>query len=79
MTMRVDFSHGRACLYTETYVDVLVKHMTMNARWQTQQLKDEFASHSLLSPACGLGPATVEIADRVFEVLAETGNFLNEG
>jgi hypothetical protein len=40
---------------------------------------DEFASHSLLAPSCGLGPATVEIADRVFDVLAETGNLLSKG
>ena len=40
---------------------------------------DEFASRSLLAPACGLGPATVEIADRVFEVLVETGEILKRG
>jgi hypothetical protein len=31
---------GRACLYNETYVDVLVKHMAFNARWQVQQLQN---------------------------------------
>ena len=40
---------------------------------------DEFASRSLLAPACGLGPATVEIADRTFDVLAETGKLLSKG
>jgi len=40
---------------------------------------DEFASRSLIAPACGLGPATVEIAERTFEVLAETGDILKEG
>jgi len=40
---------------------------------------EEFASHSLIAPACGLGPTTVEVADRVFEVLAETGNILKSG
>ncbi len=40
---------------------------------------DEFASRSLLAPACGLGSATVEIAERVFDVLAETGKLLSEG
>jgi len=30
---------GRACLYNEVYVDVLVKHMTFNARWQVKQLQ----------------------------------------
>jgi methionine synthase II (cobalamin-independent) len=40
---------------------------------------DEFASRSLLAPACGLGPASVEIAERAFEVLAETGEILVKG
>ncbi len=37
---------------------------------------DELADHSLIAPACGLGPATVPIADRVFETLARTGEVL---
>jgi hypothetical protein len=40
---------------------------------------DEFASRSLLAPACGLGPATVEVAERAFEVLVETGEILKKG
>lgn len=40
---------------------------------------DEFASCSLLAPSCGLGSATVEIAERAFEVLAETGEILQKG
>ena len=40
---------------------------------------DEFASRSLIAPACGLGPATVEIAERVFDVLAATGDILKKG
>jgi hypothetical protein len=40
---------------------------------------DEFASRSLLAPACGLGPATVEIAERAFDILAETGQILKTG
>ena len=40
---------------------------------------DEFASRSLIAPSCGLGSATVEIADRVFDVLVETGNILKQG
>jgi hypothetical protein len=40
---------------------------------------DEFASRSIIAPACGLGPASVEIADRVFEVLVETGEILKTG
>jgi len=39
----------------------------------------EFASRSLLAPACGLGSATVEIAERVFEVLVETSALLKNG
>jgi alanine dehydrogenase len=40
---------------------------------------EEFASCSLIAPACGLGSTTVEVADRVFEVLAETGEILKNG
>jgi hypothetical protein len=40
---------------------------------------DEFASRSLIAPACGLGPTSVEVADRVFEILAGTGNILKNG
>jgi hypothetical protein len=40
---------------------------------------DEFASRSLLAPACGLGSASVEVADRVFDVLVETGEILKKG
>lgn len=40
---------------------------------------DEFASRSLIAPACGLGSTSVEIADQVFEVLAETGEILKKG
>lgn len=41
--------------------------------------RDEFSSRSLVAPACGLGSASVNIADRVFEVLAETGAILKRG
>jgi hypothetical protein len=40
---------------------------------------DEFASCSLLAPACGLGSATVEIAERTFDVLAGTSAILANG
>jgi hypothetical protein len=40
---------------------------------------DEFASRSLVAPACGLGSTSIEIADRVFDILAETGNILKRG
>jgi hypothetical protein len=36
----------------------------------------EFTSRSLITPACGLGPTTPEIADKVLPVLAETGKIL---
>lgn len=37
---------------------------------------DELAARSLLSPACGLGSTTVEIAEKVFDALAETAGIL---
>ena len=40
---------------------------------------DAFTNRSLIAPACGLGSTSVEIADRVFEVLAETGSILKRG
>jgi hypothetical protein len=40
---------------------------------------DEFTSRSLIAPSCGLGPATVEIAERAFEMLVETGVMLRKG
>jgi len=40
---------------------------------------EEFASRSLIAPACGLGSTSIEVADRVFEMLAETGNILKRG
>jgi hypothetical protein len=40
---------------------------------------DELSSRSLIAPACGLGSTTIEIANRVFNVLAETGDILKKG
>jgi methionine synthase II (cobalamin-independent) len=40
---------------------------------------EELANRSLIAPACGLGSTSLEIADKVFEVLAETGNILKKG
>jgi methionine synthase II (cobalamin-independent) len=40
---------------------------------------DEFSNRSLIAPACGLGSTSVEVADRVFELLAETANILKRG
>jgi hypothetical protein len=38
----------------------------------------EFNTKSLVTPACGLGPATVEIANQVLPILAETGKALRQ-
>lgn len=40
---------------------------------------EEFDSRSLIAPACGLGPTSVEVADRVFEVLSEMGEIFKRG
>jgi hypothetical protein len=40
---------------------------------------EEFAKRSLIAPACGLGPTSVEMADRVFEVLSEMGEIFKRG
>lgn len=40
---------------------------------------DELASKSLLTPSCGLGPGTVQIADRALDMLVQTGEILNLG
>ena len=37
---------------------------------------EEFSHHSLITPACGLGPTTPLVADKVLSVLAETGLLL---
>jgi hypothetical protein len=36
----------------------------------------EFETRSLITPACGLGPTTTEIADKVIPVLSETAKIL---
>ena len=33
----------------------------------------------LITPACGLGPTSLQMADRVFEVLSEMGEILKRG
>jgi methionine synthase II (cobalamin-independent) len=40
---------------------------------------EEFAPRSLITTACGLGPTSIEIADRAVEVLAQTGAILQRG
>jgi hypothetical protein len=40
---------------------------------------EEFAYRSLITTACGLGPTTIEIADRAVETLAQTGEILQRG
>lgn len=40
---------------------------------------DEFATRSLLAPACGLATTTPDVADRAFDFLAETSAILKRG
>ena len=40
---------------------------------------DELSQRSLITPACGLGSTTIEIAEQVFDVLAGTGEILKKG
>lgn len=40
---------------------------------------EEFAPRSLITTACGLGPATIEIADRAVEMIVRTGEVLQRG
>jgi hypothetical protein len=40
---------------------------------------EEFAYRSLITTACGLGPATIEIAERAVETLVQTGEILQRG
>lgn len=37
---------------------------------------EDFENRSLITPTCGLGPTTVEIADKVLEVLNQTGTLM---
>ncbi|MBC8505592.1 MAG: hypothetical protein ISR58_02960 [Anaerolineales bacterium] len=39
---------------------------------------DEFNTRSLITPACGLGPTTVEVANKVLPILVETGQILRQ-
>jgi methionine synthase II (cobalamin-independent) len=38
----------------------------------------ELAARSLITPNCGLGPTTVEVAERALDVLVETGEILKD-
>ncbi len=40
---------------------------------------EDFASHSLITPACGLGSTTIEVAEKTLETLAETAQLLQRG
>jgi hypothetical protein len=40
---------------------------------------DDFATHSLVSPSCGLGSTTIETTERVLEILVSTGEILKKG
>jgi hypothetical protein len=37
---------------------------------------DEFYQRSMLTTSCGLGPATVEVADRALDLLVQVGAIL---
>ncbi len=39
----------------------------------------EFATRSLIAPACGLGPASIAVAEQALETLARTGEILRAG
>jgi hypothetical protein len=39
----------------------------------------ELAQRSLIAPSCGLGSTTIEIAERVIDTLAQTGEILKRG
>ncbi len=39
---------------------------------------EDLADRSLIVPSCGLGSTTVEVAERVLDVLVETGRILQE-
>jgi hypothetical protein len=39
----------------------------------------ELAHRSLIAPSCGLGSTTIEIAERVIDTLAQTGDILKRG
>jgi len=39
---------------------------------------EEFSTGSLVTPACGLGPTTPEVADQVLPVLAQTGMIIRQ-
>jgi methionine synthase II (cobalamin-independent) len=39
----------------------------------------ELAERSLITTSCGLGPATIEIADRALDILVQTGDLLKQG
>ncbi|NLF77552.1 MAG: hypothetical protein GX573_17805 [Chloroflexi bacterium] len=40
---------------------------------------EELAARAMVMPSCGLGPQTVEVAERVFEVLPAVARRLREG
>ncbi len=57
-----------------------IKLIAQKAAARGVQIKaEEFSNRSLIAPACGLGSTSIEVADRVFEMIAETGNILKSG
>ena len=39
----------------------------------------ELAQQSMIAPSCGLGSTTIDIAERVIDTLAQTGEILKRG
>jgi len=55
-------------------------HIAEKARARGIQIAPEaFATRSLITPSCGLGSASVELAERVLDMLARAGEILRAG
>jgi hypothetical protein len=44
-----------------------------------QLFPEEFGSRSLITPSCGLGPASIEVAEQVLDTLVRTSELLRQG
>ena len=57
-----------------------IEHISQKAALRDIRISpDDFAARSLITPSCGLGSASVEIAERVLETLVRTGELLRAG
>jgi len=56
-----------------------IEHIRERAASRGVSLPDDLAVQSLITPSCGLGSATVEIAERCLELLRDTAQSLREG